>query len=120
MGDTAPASVAVVDGRKVLRLACNFAGTKIERASWDRAVELDLAPARGVQFRIRCLDASPVSSFSIYFQSGEGWYHATFYPESSTDWNTITIDKTEAGVEGKPPAGAGSKPSASPPGAGRT
>jgi uncharacterized lipoprotein YddW (UPF0748 family) len=102
MGDTAPASAAVVDGRRVLRLACNFAGTKIERASWDRAVQLDLASARGVQFRIRCLDASPVSYFSIYFQSGEGWYGATFYPESSTDWNTITIDKTETVVEDKP------------------
>jgi uncharacterized lipoprotein YddW (UPF0748 family) len=102
MGETAPASAAVVDGHRVLRLACNFAGTKIERASWDRAVKLDLGPARGVQFRIRCLEASPVSYFSLYFQSGEGWYHATFYPESSTDWNTVTIDKAEAGLEGKP------------------
>jgi uncharacterized lipoprotein YddW (UPF0748 family) len=102
MGQTTPASAAVVDGRRVLRLTCNFAGAKIERASWDRAVSLDLGSARGVQFRIRCLEASPVSYFSIYFQSGEGWYHATFYPESSTDWNTITIDKAEATVEGKP------------------
>ncbi|MGA2864792.1 MAG: family 10 glycosylhydrolase [Verrucomicrobiota bacterium] len=102
MGATAPAAVAMVDGRKVLRLACNFADTKIERASWDRAVKLDLASARGVEFKLRCAEASPVSSFSIYFQSGEGWYHATFYPESSTDWNTIKIDKTETTVEGKP------------------
>ena len=102
MGETAPASAGVIDGRRVLRLACNFAGTKIERASWDRAVRLDLGPARGVQLRIRCLDASPVSYFSIYFQSGEGWYHAAFYPESPTGWNTITIDKAEATVEGKP------------------
>ena len=102
MGGTAPATAAVVDGRRVLHLTCNFAGTKIERASWDRAVQLDLASARGVQFRIRCLEASPVSSFSIYFQSGEGWYHAAFYPESSAGWNTITIDKGEAGLEDKP------------------
>jgi uncharacterized lipoprotein YddW (UPF0748 family) len=51
---------------------------------------------------VLCRDASPVSYFSIYFQSGEGWYHAVFYPESATGWNTISIDKTEMTTEGKP------------------
>ncbi|HWH67982.1 MAG TPA: hypothetical protein VNT26_01245, partial [Candidatus Sulfotelmatobacter sp.] len=96
------AATATLDGRKALRLACHFAGTHIERASWDRAVQLDLASARGIQFQIRCRDASPVSHFSIYFQSGAGWYHATFFPESATDWNTIVIDKTDTQAEGKP------------------
>jgi hypothetical protein len=102
MGGTAPVTAAVLDGAKVLRLPCNLADTKIERASWDREVNLDLGSARGVQFKLLCRDASPISYFSLYFQSGEGWYRATFFPESSTGWNTITIDKAGAAIEGKP------------------
>jgi uncharacterized lipoprotein YddW (UPF0748 family) len=102
MGGTAPVAAAVLDGAKALRLPCNLAGTNIERASWDREVKLDLGAARGVQFKLLCRDVSPVRYFSLYFQSGEGWYHATFFPESSSGWNTITIDKASAAIEGKP------------------
>jgi uncharacterized lipoprotein YddW (UPF0748 family) len=65
-------------------------------------LKLDLASCRGIQFNVLCRDASPVSHFSIYFQSGEGWYHAVFFPESATGWNAISIDKTEMTTEGKP------------------
>jgi uncharacterized lipoprotein YddW (UPF0748 family) len=102
MGGSDVASVALLEGRKVLRLPCNFAGTKTERASWDQQLKLDLASSRGIRFNVLCRDASPVSYFSIYFQSGEGWYHAAFFPESATGWNTISIDKTEMTAEGKP------------------
>src|ERR1035441_6085804 len=102
MGGSAAASVALLEGRKVLHLPCNFAGKKIERASWDQQLKLDLASSRGIQFNVLCRDASPVSYFSIYFQSGEGWYHAAFFPESATGWNSISIDKTEMAAEGKP------------------
>jgi uncharacterized lipoprotein YddW (UPF0748 family) len=95
-------SVSALADRKALRLHCNFFGTKTERASWDRAAALDLAACRGLEFQLRCDDASPVSYFSLYLQSGEGWYHATFYPESSNDWNTVTLDKSAFGTEGKP------------------
>ena len=99
---TAAAGTAVIDGQNGLRLPCDFAGTKIERASWDRKVKLDLAASRGVQFKVLCRKALPVSYFSLYFQSGEGWYHATFFPESSTNWNTIEIDKSEMMSEDNP------------------
>jgi uncharacterized lipoprotein YddW (UPF0748 family) len=102
MRGSAPAASAVVDGRKVLRLPCDFAGGKIDRASWDRKVRLDLSNARGVQFRLLCRDSSPVSYFSFYLQSGEGWYHTTFFPESTKDWNTVEIDKKDMKPEGKP------------------
>jgi len=107
MRGTAAASVAVLQGRKVLHLPCNFEGTKIERASWDRKVHLDLSSCRGVCFKILCRDPSPVTSFSIYFQSGEGWYHATFFPESAVGWNTVWINKAATQTEGNP-AGWGS------------
>jgi uncharacterized lipoprotein YddW (UPF0748 family) len=107
MRGTAAVSVVLLEGRKVLHLACEYEGTKIERASWDRKVNLDLSSCRGVQFKILCRDPSPVTYFSIYFQSGEGWYHASFFPESATGWNTIWINKATTQSEGKP-AGWGS------------
>ena len=97
MRGSAPVATALLDGRKILRLPCDFTSSNVERASWDRAVKLDLTSSRGIQFQVLCRNALPVSYFSIYFQSGEGWYHATFFPESSTAWNTIEIDKTEIG-----------------------
>jgi uncharacterized lipoprotein YddW (UPF0748 family) len=102
MRGSAKAAAAVVEGRRALRLPCNFSGNKVERASWDRKVKLDLASSRGIQFQILCRDASPVTYFAIYFQSGEGWYHATFFPERSGGWNTIELEKTELKPEGKP------------------
>ncbi len=99
---SSPVAAATLDGRKVLRLPCVFASNAVERASWDRTVKLDLSSSRGIQFKLLCRNAMPVSYFSLYFQSGEGWYQATFFPESSTDWNTIEIDKSEMKGEGKP------------------
>ena len=99
---TAPAEVTTVDGSNVLRLPCNFKGTTIERASWDRTVALDLTTCRGIEFQLSCRDTSPVSHFSLYLESGAGWYHATFFPESVTAWNTISLDKAAFGTEGKP------------------
>ena len=43
-----------------------------------------------------------ISPGGAYGQSGEGWYHATFFPESTTGWNTITVDKKDMSTEGQP------------------
>jgi uncharacterized lipoprotein YddW (UPF0748 family) len=101
MRGSVPAAATRFDGQPVLRLTCNFQDG-IERASWDKQVNLNLSSSRGFELKIFCRDASPVSYFSLYFQSGEGWYHATFFPESPTDWNTILIDKAGMTVEGTP------------------
>ncbi len=102
MGESAAVLAGRIDGRKALRLPCNFAGTRIERASWDRQLSLNLASGRGIQFDVYCRDASPVSYFSIYFQSGNGWYHGSFFPESDAGWGTVSINKAEMTVEGQP------------------
>lgn len=102
MRGSVPVSVAAIEGRAALRLACSFAGATIERASWDRRGQLDLTACQGVQFLFLCRDASPVSYFSLYFQSGEGWYHASFFPETTNGWKLVTIDKADTAVEGKP------------------
>lgn len=102
MGGTAPAMVTNVEGQAVWQLPCNFAGTTIERASWDQAVKLDLSMCRGVQFKIFCRNTDPISQCSLYLQSGNGWYHATFYPEATNAWNRITLDKAAMTTEGEP------------------
>ncbi len=102
MSGTAAATVTNVEGRNVVRLPCNFAGTTIERASWDRPLKVDLSACRGVQFKVYCRDTEPVSHFSIYFESGAGWYHASFFPEATNGWNVITIDKGATTTEGTP------------------
>ena len=102
MEGTAPVSAAEVEGVKAVRMPCNFRGTKIERASWDRKVQLDLSDCRGVTFKVFCRDAAPVSHFSLYLQSGGGWYTATFAPGEKGKWSTVAIDKDEMHIEGRP------------------
>ncbi len=102
MGGTAGVELINIQGRAALRMPCHFRGTADERASWDRTVALDLSSARGVRLQVWCKDPSPVSHFSLYFKSGPGWYHVTFYPESNSQWNEITLDKTATQMEGAP------------------
>ena len=73
MSGTAPTAAATLDGRQALRLPCNFTGTTFERASWDRKVKLDLVPCQGVQFKVFCKNAAPISHYTITFRTGGGW-----------------------------------------------
>jgi len=91
MAETAPVSVAEKDGVRALKMPCNFKGTRIDRASWDRSVQLNLAFCLGIQFRFFCADTSPVSHFSLYFQSGDGWYCTSFAPERTGAWCTVRM-----------------------------
>ncbi len=102
MKGSAPVAPVVFAGKPTLRLPCNFTGNPVDRASWDRSVKLDLRDCQGVEFKFFCRDASSVAHFNIYFQSGDGWYHSIFFPESLTNWNTVVIDKSSMKVEGKP------------------
>jgi len=97
--DVAPATVA---GRACLRMPCNFRGTQIERASWDRSVRLDMTACRGLRFDLYITDPSPVGHFSLYLQSGGGWYATSFAPRQKGRWHRITIDKQDTGIEGRP------------------
>jgi len=102
MAGSAPVSVVEVGGRRALRMPCNFRGTTMERASWDLSIPLDLVLCQGIQFQLLCTNSSPVSHFSFYFQSGNGWYAATFHPTAQAGWQTITIEKTDTSIEGTP------------------
>ncbi|MGQ9663236.1 MAG: hypothetical protein ACUVWX_13005, partial [Kiritimatiellia bacterium] len=102
IGGTSPVRLAEVAGRRVLVLPCNFAAAPIERAVWDRAVQLDLSEWDGIELDIACRNPTPISHFTIYFQSGEGWYAAPFSISSTSEWNRIFVSKAETAMEGRP------------------
>lgn len=107
MWGTAAATAVEIEGRRALRLPCNFKGTRIERASWDREVKLDLTACRGLQFAFFCPDSSPVAGFSFYLRSGGGWYAASFGHGAPGAWATVKIERTDTRME-ETPAGWGS------------
>jgi uncharacterized lipoprotein YddW (UPF0748 family) len=88
-------------GAGCARLPVNFAGTRHERVSWDLKIKADLRRSRGIRFDFYCADLTPFASFSVYFHSGGGWYHASFSPEKSGVWQRIEIDKADTRIEGK-------------------
>jgi len=55
-----------------------------------------------VRFQLLVRDASPVSHFTLFFQSGDGWYSARFSPAEKGRWHTVTVDKDETQIEGRP------------------
>lgn len=99
---TAPVRVGTVENRSAMTFPCNFAGTKIERATWDRKVKLDLSGADALTFDIFCKDPAPVSSFVIYLESGKGWYSAHFAPPAAGKWGTVILRTEDMGMEGAP------------------
>ena len=70
--------------------------------SWDRAVKLDLAACRGLRFDFYCADVTPVSQFSFYLHSRDGWYATTFGQTDRQGWSTVVIDKTDTRIEDRP------------------
>jgi len=95
-------SLVEIEGKKALKMACNFHGTKFDRASWDRELKLDLTMCKGLQFLFYCRDASPIGSFSVYLHSGDGWYRGKFAAPASAGWRVVKIHKNSTGIEGRP------------------
>ncbi len=102
MGQTKSVSIVDVQGTRTLRMPCDFQNNRIDRASWDRRLNLDLAWRTGLQFLFYCRDAAPVSSFTVYLHSGDGWYRGNFDASSATAWTPVQIHKKDMGVEGSP------------------
>ncbi|RPJ38781.1 MAG: hypothetical protein EHM35_03735, partial [Planctomycetaceae bacterium] len=102
MGQTKPVSIVDVRGGKTLRMSCDFQDNRIDRASWDRRLNLDLAWRTGLQFLFYCRDATPVANFTVYLHSGDGWYRGNFDASSTTTWTPVQIHKKDMSVEGHP------------------
>ena len=88
-------------GEGYVRLPVNFKGTRHERVNWDIKVKADLRGAKGIQFDFYCRELAPFTSFSLYFRSGGGWYHASFCPDREGVWQRIVIDKADTRIEGQ-------------------
>lgn len=97
-----PPSVARAGSRNVLELPCVFKDNRLERGNWEWSVDLDLTACRGVELQLYCRDVSPISNFTLYFQSGQGWYGLNFNPEYAGRWVRIVLDKSRAVLEGTP------------------
>ncbi len=93
---------ATWDAAGYVRLPVNFKGTRHARVNWDVRTKVDLRGSRGIQFDFYCRELEPFTSFSVYFRSGDGWYHASFCPDRAGVWQRIEIDKADTRVEGKP------------------
>lgn len=91
-----------VTGTPVLTFDCKLSDKAVDRNYWDRAVNLDLADAEGIQLDILAPDLGPIAHFSLYFRTGDGWRSSTFSPRSSNKWETITLLKTGTRDEGTP------------------
>src|SRR4030042_4600937 len=102
MAGSKPVSLVEIDGRKTLRMQCSFRGTKIDRASWDGSIKLDLTMCKGLQFLFYCPDPMPVASFAVYLHSGEGWYRGGFDAPASDGWAAVRINKNATNIEGRP------------------
>lgn len=95
-------SLVEIEGKKTLKMPCNFHGTKFDRSSWDRELKLDLTMCKGLQFLFYCHDASPIGSFSVYLHSGDGWYRGNFAAPTSAGWTVVKIHKNSTDIEGRP------------------
>ncbi len=102
MTGSAPVSIVKIGPDHSLKMTCNFQGTNIERASWDRTVELDMTMCRGLQFYFYCDDMNPVSHFTVYLRSGSGWYRGNFDAPASKKWFPVQVLKKDTSIEGKP------------------
>jgi len=101
MAGSKPVSLLEIDGGKTLRMQCNFRGTKMERASWDGSIKLDLTMCKGLQFLFYCPDPAPVASFAVYLHSGDGWYRGGFDAPASDGWAAVRINKNATNIEGR-------------------
>lgn len=101
-GSSNASIVEVTEGEKAARLPCRFASSNIPRGCWDWPVRLDLGKYQGIEFKFSCSDRSPVSNFTLYLHSGDGWYVAPFDIEDISGWTTVRINKADTTWEGDP------------------
>jgi uncharacterized lipoprotein YddW (UPF0748 family) len=102
MKGSQPAALAGQGEQTWVRLPGNFRDTTHDRCSWDIALKADLSLARGVQLLFYSADSNPVSHYSAYFHSGDGWYVTSFGLSRDGAWERVLLDKSRTGSEGKP------------------
>ncbi|MCC6822438.1 MAG: family 10 glycosylhydrolase, partial [Verrucomicrobia subdivision 3 bacterium] len=85
---------------QVVLLPCDFA-TRSTRCTWDRAVNLNLASYAEFALEIFAPNPGAISSFTLYFKSGAGWYGASA-TLSQAGWQTLRFAVSDFIPEGTP------------------
>jgi len=80
---------------------CDFSVPQRVRCYWDRTTTLDLSPFPVIALRLYCPDPGPVSWFTLYFRSGNGWYAAGAHLPNA-GWNLLTYRPEDFSIEGSP------------------
>jgi len=60
-----------------VRFPCNFSNVS-SRCSWDMTISENFTSETLVRLRIHIDNPLPISSLTLYFRSGAGWYSSTF------------------------------------------
>ena len=74
---------------------------KVDRAAWDKPVNLDLSAATAFEIELACPAAAAIRQFGIYFKSGNGWYSAS-KPLPGSGPQTLLFSKSDFTAEGTP------------------
>jgi hypothetical protein len=85
---------------QVMTLTCDFA-VRSERCFWDRTVSLNLAGFTDFALEVFVPDPGAISSFTLYFRSGAGWYGGNV-SLSQAGWQTLRFSKASFIPEGTP------------------
>lgn len=85
---------------RVMKLPCNFS-LQSSRCYWDKPVSLDLSAYRKISLEIFIPDQSDFGTFTLYFQSGSGWYANSKYI-GENGWQTLDFSIPEYITEGTP------------------
>lgn len=88
--------------KNVVKMPVVFKDNLLARACWEREVSLDLSADPGVQFQFFCPDAAPVTGFTFYLKSGDGWYAGEFEHPDPNVWTHVRIRKSDTRIEGQP------------------
>ena len=101
---SAPAVDMVASGEwgsdQVMTLTCDFA-TRDGRCYWDRSVSLNLTAFTELALEVFAPDPGAISSFTLYFHSGAGWYSSSA-SLSQAGWQTLRFSKANFISEGTP------------------
>lgn len=83
-----------------VRFPCNFTSVDT-RCYWDAVIDEDLTSYTLVKLRIHVSNPTPITSFTLYFRSGSGWYSATF-SGLQKGWQVLSRSRANFNFSGTP------------------
>ncbi len=103
-GASGPAVTMATGGEwgadQTMVLTCDFA-TRSTRCYWDRTAALNLSTYAEFEFEVFAPNPGPISTFTLYFRSGAGWYGASATLQQA-GWQTLRFAVGSFIPEGTP------------------